>query len=54
MHDKDRKKVPDLRSDVLKEVIPQGPSAHPRNTEYPSILLPTLGTRNIPVSFCPS
>ena len=32
-----RKRVPDHRSYVLKGFLPQGPSAHPRSTEDPSI-----------------
>ena len=32
-----RKRVPDHRSDVVKGSLPQDPSAHPRNTEDPSI-----------------
>ena len=32
-----RKRVPDHWSDVLKGSLPQGPSAHPRNTENASI-----------------
>ena len=35
MPDKKRKRVPEHRpSNVLKGSLPQGPSAHPRNTEY--------------------
>ena len=37
MPDRERKRVPDQRSDVLKGSLPQGPTAHPRNTAYPSI-----------------
>ena len=37
MPDRERKRVPDHRSDVLKGSLPQGPSAHPMNTEDPSI-----------------
>ena len=37
MPDRDRKRVSDHRSDVLKESLPQGSPAHPRNTEDPSI-----------------
>ena len=36
MPDRDRKRVPDHRSDVLK-ISPQGSPAHPRNTEGQSI-----------------
>ena len=37
MPDRERKGVPDHRSNVLKGSPPQGPSAHPRNTEDVSI-----------------
>ena len=37
MPDRERKRVPDHRSDVLKESLPIGPPVHPRNTEYSSI-----------------
>ena len=37
MPDRERKRVPDHRSDVLKGMSTQGPPAHPRNTEYSSI-----------------
>ena len=37
MPDRERKGVPDHRSDVLKGSLPQGPPAHPRNTEDASI-----------------
>jgi len=37
MLDGKRKRVPDHWSDVLKGSLPQGPSAHPRNTENASI-----------------
>ena len=37
MPDWKRKWVPDHRSNVLKELLPQHPSAHPRNTKDPSI-----------------
>ena len=37
MPDRERKRVPDHRSDVLKGSLPRGPPAHPRNTEDPSI-----------------
>ena len=37
MPNRERKRVPDHRSDVLKGPLPQGPPAHARNTEYPSI-----------------
>ena len=40
MPDRDRKGVPEHRSNVLKGSLPQGPSAHPRNTEkceYPRV-----------------
>ena len=33
MPDKNRNRVSDHRSDVLRGSLPQGPSAHPRNTE---------------------
>ena len=33
MPDRERKRVPDHRSDVLKGSLPQCPPAHPRNTE---------------------
>ena len=33
MPDRERKEVPDHRSNALKESLPQGPSGHPRNTE---------------------
>ena len=33
MPDKERKRVPDHRSDVLKGSLPQDPPAHPRNTD---------------------
>ena len=33
MPDRERKGVPEHRSSVLKGSLPQGPSAHPRNTE---------------------
>ena len=32
MPERERKRVPDHRSDVLKGALPQGPPAHPRNT----------------------
>ena len=32
MPDRDRKRVPDQSSDVLKGSFPRGPLAHPRNT----------------------
>ena len=35
--DRERKRVPDHRSDALKGSVPQGPPAHPRNTEYPRL-----------------
>ena len=31
MPDRERKGVPEHRSNVLKESVPQGPPAHPRN-----------------------
>ena len=31
------KRVPDHRTDILKGSLPQGPPAHPKNTENPSI-----------------
>ena len=38
MPDGERKRVPpDHRPDVLKGYLPQGPSAHPRNTEDPRL-----------------
>ena len=37
MPDRERKSVPDHRSDILKGFLPQGPPARPRDTEYPSI-----------------
>ena len=37
MPDKKRKRVPEHRSNVLKGSLPQGPSAHPRNAEYPRL-----------------
>ena len=37
MSDRERKRVPDHRSNVLKGSLPQGPSAHPRNTEDPRL-----------------
>ena len=37
MPDRDRKRVPDHRSDVFKGSLPQGSPAHPRNTEGQSI-----------------
>ena len=37
MPDRERKRVPEHRSDLLKGSLPQGSPAHPRNTEYPSI-----------------
>ena len=36
MPDRERKRVPDHRSIVLKGPLTQGPPAHTRNTEYPS------------------
>ena len=39
MPDMERKGVPGHRSNILKGSIPQGPSAHPRNTEDASIQL---------------
>ena len=35
--DRERKRVPDHRSNALKGFLPLGPSAHPRNTEDLSI-----------------
>ena len=32
--ERERKRVPDPRSDELKGSLPHGPLAHPRNTEY--------------------
>ena len=37
MPDRERQRVPDHRSDVLKGSLPQGPPVHPRNTEHPSL-----------------
>ena len=37
MPDRERKRVPEHRSDVLKGSLTHVPPAHPRNTEYPSI-----------------
>ena len=37
MPDRERKRVPDHRSNVLKRSLPQGPPAHPRNTEDPRL-----------------
>ena len=37
MPDRERKRVPDHRSDAMKGSLPQGPPAHSKNTEYPSI-----------------
>ena len=37
MPDRERKRDPDDRSDVLKGCLPLGPPAHLRNTEDPSI-----------------
>ena len=37
MPERKRKGVPEHRSNVLKGSLPQGPSAHPRNTEYPKL-----------------
>ena len=37
MSDGERKRVPDHRSVVLTESLPQGPCVHPRNTEGQSI-----------------
>ena len=34
MPDREKKRVPDHRSDVLKGSLLQGPLAHPWNTEY--------------------
>ena len=31
--ERERKRVPDYMSDVLKASLPQSPPAHPRNTE---------------------
>ena len=33
MLDRKRKGVPELKSNVLKGSLPQGPSSHPRNTK---------------------
>ena len=37
MPDRERKRFPEHRSDILKGSLPQGSPAHPRNTEYLSI-----------------
>ena len=37
MPNRERKRVPNHKSDVLKWSLPQGPPTHPRNSEYPSI-----------------
>ena len=37
MSDGERKRVPDHRSVVVKESLPQDPCAHPRNTQGQSI-----------------
>ena len=37
MPDRERKRVPDHRSDVLKGSLSQGPPAHHRNMEYPRL-----------------
>ena len=37
MPDRERDRVPDLRSNVSKGSLPQVPPAHPKNTEDPSI-----------------
>ena len=37
MPDRERKRVPDHRSDVLKVSLPQGHPAHPRNKENPML-----------------
>ena len=37
MSDRERKRVPEHRSDVLKGPDPQCPPAHPWNMEYPSL-----------------
>ena len=37
MLNKDRKRVPDLRSGILDGFLPQGHSAVPKNTEDPNI-----------------
>ena len=34
---KERKRIPDHGSDVLKGSHPHGPPAHPRHTEYPRL-----------------
>ena len=34
MPERERKRVPYHRSNILKESHPQGPPAHPRNMEY--------------------
>ena len=34
MPDRERKRFPDHRSDVLKGYIPHGPLAHPGNAEH--------------------
>ena len=35
--DRERKRVPDHRSDALKGSVPQGPPAHPRTSKYPRL-----------------
>jgi len=37
MPGRERKRVPDYRSDALKGSFPHDPLAHPRNTEDPNI-----------------
>ena len=37
MHDRDEEESSNHKSNVLKRSLPQGPPAHPRNTEYPRL-----------------
>ena len=37
MPDRERKRVPNDRSDISNGSLPKGPPVHPRNTEDPSI-----------------
>ena len=37
MTDRERKRVPDHRTGVLKGSLPHDPPAHPKNTEYPRL-----------------
>ena len=45
MPDRERKRVPDDRSDILKGSLPKSPPAHPWDTENPSIWGWTKRTR---------